>query len=438
MEVSKTSKQKKLGIQKRKYVYLTIIDSIKEHNKLPTIMSRQALNRYVRNLKREGIIRKIGYSTWEIIQDLTREEINEKLVKTSRVAKLLNLKLRNDTTVSSEIFKKILKTSKIYKCIFCNEHKEIEVHHIVPIKHCGNNKISNLIPLCPTHHRSAHYGGITEYQYKKIKRFHNKLLGIKELKADLVRGHAFLFKVKIKPNLRNWSRRYEYIKTRFPKLKPRKFNNNAVGIIFKGKKIHLCSKSIVIYDKESYINQFASKSKSYAIYELIELIKSLENKFNNPGVFTINGCYKFTVCREHYALVKNSLAKQHRINGEKLKIFNTEGLWMLIDNSYNLDEWEILKNKEKDPKQAVNDSEALQSYWNDHKDTKFKVTPSFILQSLDKNSEQLNKMTYALEIVKSNQQIFDKNHESHLKVLNKLGDAVDELRKEIKRFRKPN
>lgn len=40
------------------------------------------------------------------------------------------------------------------KCIICNEDKIVEVHHYD--EDHDNNEISNLIPLCPTHHKYVH------------------------------------------------------------------------------------------------------------------------------------------------------------------------------------------------------------------------------------------------------------------------------------------
>lgn len=40
------------------------------------------------------------------------------------------------------------------KCIVCDEDKIVEVHHLDGNK--KNNKIDNLVPLCPTHHQYWH------------------------------------------------------------------------------------------------------------------------------------------------------------------------------------------------------------------------------------------------------------------------------------------
>ncbi|MCE9935179.1 HNH endonuclease [Aeromonas salmonicida] len=47
----------------------------------------------------------------------------------------------------------------------------LESHHIVPLSHNGADTISNVIALCPTHHREAHYGegkDMLAIEFKKI------------------------------------------------------------------------------------------------------------------------------------------------------------------------------------------------------------------------------------------------------------------------------
>lgn len=43
-----------------------------------------------------------------------------------------------------------------HKCLICNETKIIDVHHLDGNR--NNNDVTNLIPLCPTHHMYLHRG----------------------------------------------------------------------------------------------------------------------------------------------------------------------------------------------------------------------------------------------------------------------------------------
>jgi hypothetical protein len=144
-----------------------------------------------------------------------------------------------------------------------------------------------------------------------------------------------------------------------------------------------------------------------AVWELDKTIKMLGKCLKIDTAH-----YLFTTSREHYGLVKNELAKQYNDKGEKLYIRDDKGLWMWIDDSHSLSELET-----NEPK----NSRGVQNWYNDMKKTDFQVTPSFLLETING--------------VAQNQVMFDKNFQSHLEVINKLGKAVDELREEIKRLK---
>ena len=63
------------------------------------------------------------------------------------------------------------KCFRIYKkeCIICKEDKIVDVHHFD--ENHSNNDITNLIPLCPTHHRYYH----SKYKYL----IEDKIIGYK-------------------------------------------------------------------------------------------------------------------------------------------------------------------------------------------------------------------------------------------------------------------
>ena len=58
------------------------------------------------------------------------------------------------------------------RCEWCGERSDhLEVHHIEPRSEGGSNKPSNLIVLCPNHHRQADAGGISKTKLKaKVRR----------------------------------------------------------------------------------------------------------------------------------------------------------------------------------------------------------------------------------------------------------------------------
>lgn len=52
-------------------------------------------------------------------------------------------------------------------CIVCGYNKHIEIHHILPRSEGGENRLSNIVPLCPNCHTEVHYDLIKAEDYKK-------------------------------------------------------------------------------------------------------------------------------------------------------------------------------------------------------------------------------------------------------------------------------
>ena len=224
-----------------------------------------------------------------------------------------------------------------------------------------------------------------------------------------VRGHAWIWKIKL-PKIKNWDNRI-YI------LDKLKIHYKLVGIkktpriIIKDRKVWLGNKNIVIYDINSFIGVTSLESRKLAVWGLKSILEALESKLKVS--LKINGVYEFKVAREHYALMKNNLAIQCNKDKEKVYVYDKEGLWFCIDNSYNLDEAETLG------KNSMINNLGVQGYFNSHKETKFKVTPEFVLHMMNG--------------IQQNQLVFDKNMKSHLKILDKLGKAIDRLNKTFQR-----
>jgi len=249
--------------------------------------------------------------------------------------------------------------------------------------------------------------------YKEVQQI--KLKSIKGLKEDSVRGHSFMFYLKL-PCIDNWGNRHKFLDKKGIKYDILK--HDGIKINYKGKKVHLWRKCIIIYDKESYIADMAKDTRSTAIYGFLGIIKSLETLF---GVsLTINRNYQFKVAREHYALIKNCLARQYDKEGKKLQIYNYKGLWMLIDNSFNLHETETVMAKE-----AVLDNEGIQKYFNSHKATDFKVTPEFILNCFNQNNTSMDKLIGV-------QGVFADNLKSHIKAIKEIGKGSKQLASSVK------
>lgn len=223
-------------------------------------------------------------------------------------------------------------------------------------------------------------------------------------KPDNIRGHAFMFKVRL-PSLNNWGAReliFEKQNIDFERLN---IPGGGQKLLFRGRKVWLTNKSIVVYEKSSFLAPTAEVSRSNAINELTKLLVGLENLLK--ANFKIGGKYYFQVSRQHYALVKNALAKQYNDQGQKLSVYSENGLWFVIDNSYNLDEAEALHAKT-----ALTDIKKVQNFFNGIK--KFDdFTPEFVVNSIAGVSE--------------NQALYAKNIESHIKAIQELGEGVNKL-----------
>jgi hypothetical protein len=238
------------------------------------------------------------------------------------------------------------------------------------------------------------------------------------LKVDQVRGHAFLFKLKLPENLRNWERREEIFTKQGIEFKPYFVGGVKRGqqIKFKDKVVQLTDGSIIIQVAESYVSETAKEAKSSAVYDFLSVVKSLEGYLG--AAFTVKGNYQFKVSRQHYALIKNALAKQYDQEGKKLEVYNTNGLWFIIDNSFNLHEAETVH-----PVTADGDNKKVQDFFNGVKQYEG-FTPQFVINSIGQNAANLEN--YAVHL------------KSHVESVQKLGVAVEELTKVVKELKNGN
>ena len=363
-------------------LYLSILQRIKLGDSPAKIsldlnFKKQRLNYYISTLKKYGCIKKIGYGTWEFIKDYEH-------YKHRKVQKTIEIGIEEVKDVSLIKLKKILKRQKLDKCIVCGFVEIIELHHIKALSKGGDNSLFNIIPLCPNHHTLMHKGGSNKFWIKKkIDNYFNELKKRDYLKSNLVRGHGFLFKLELPGDFRNWEKREETLK----KLKV-KFDPYYVGGIVRGQrmkiqntKVALTDKSIIINFPESYIAETSKLAKGDAIAKFLRVVKALEKLLRAD--FSNFGKYKFKVARQHYALIKNSLARQYLEDGKKLEVYSGRGLWLLIDNSYNLAELETVH-----PKTADKDNAKVQNFFNGL-DMVEGFTPQFVLRSLAENNSQL-------------------------------------------------
>lgn len=220
------------------------------------------------------------------------------------------------------------------------------------------------------------------------------------IEVTKVRCHGVVATLKIR-NLRNWNNR----KRTLTRLKiEHKDIQQGQQIILDHVKIWLTNKSIVFYLPYSWFDETARKSAYKCLNYLIGLIEQLEKKLKVSS-FKIYNKYSIRFSRHHYALIKNELARQYNLEKKKLFVYDEKGLWLLIDNSYNLNELETVH-----PKTAIDDNETVQDAFNSIKQG---VTPQFLM-------ERIGEVT-------DNQQMFNRNFKTHVSVLKALEKAVNKL-----------
>ena len=236
-------------------------------------------------------------------------------------------------------------------------------------------------------------------------------------KKDTIRGHAYIWNIELTKIPEDWNKRIEILKKKHINFKLVGAKETTPRIKALGRKVWLCNNHLRIFDIKgsSYYGENARKSRTKAIKELLLIVGVLERKL---GIYLKP--FKYSFRKEHYALIKNDLAIDQNRKGIIMRIKDENGEeFLLIDDS--LEQGGELENVGK---KAFQTNIPMQKWWNDHKKNNFKVTPTFLL-------ERMNQVT-------QNQVMFDKNFQSHLEILKKLGFAVDDLRKEIKNLNKTN
>lgn len=232
------------------------------------------------------------------------------------------------------------------------------------------------------------------------------------LKKDFIRGHAYIWEVKLTKIPKGWNKRLDI-------LKKKKINHKLVGakgttprIKVLGRKVWLCNNHLRIFDtkKSSYYGENAIEARKTSFLQLLRIVGALESKL---GVFLRPFEWEFR--KEHYALIKNDLAIHHNDKGVILRVADEGGEWLLVDDSLGMG-----GELENVGKKAFKTNIPMEKWWNDHKNHNFKVTPTFLIERMAE--------------VTQNQMIFDANMTSHLEVLENIGKAINNLQNEIKKL----
>lgn len=180
----------------------------------------------------------------------------------------------------------------------------------------------------------------------------------------------------------------------------------------RGHRVKVFSKSFEVYFKPSWSGFAESADASYglALGELREVVGEFQRLL---GV-RLPGKLRFSVGRQHYALVRNELARDYLDRGVKLGLVGEDGkLWLLIDNSLQLEELETVHAERARP-----DNDKVKAWFEGVRCTG--ITPGFILESFDR--------------LIADRGFYAENLKSHVEVVRELGVQVRRLGDKIDRL----
>ena len=180
-------------------------------------------------------------------------------------------------------------------------------------------------------------------QSDKFKKKLQPPLNMAELPPNTNRGHGYRFKLKI-PSNESWKDKRKILESK--KIKIIDIGHNWLGEQFSisdGFIVQLTTKSVnVIYPKDFSIfheNPYMCHAKAVFILKQkireIELILGFSLKIRNK--------YHFKPTQSHYALIRNALAKVYNKNKLGLAVYDEDGLWLIIDDSFNFNELECVR-----------------------------------------------------------------------------------------------
>jgi Mn-dependent DtxR family transcriptional regulator len=261
---------------------------------------------------------------------------------------------------------------------------------------------------------------VKKFAKKTVKKVDVKLHDDKGYKPDTVRGHGFQFTLNLPKKLAQEDRRkllnknnVPWEKTGTPTWQGEKFFMNSWTC-------WLTPNTIVSWfskDKSIYTSD-ASESFGEALHLWREqVIKPLERIFGRSfQQRTPRGLigYDFKTGAEHYALIKNAVARELRYKKQKLYVYDKEGkLWLITDFSLSEDELETLKKGE-----AVSDNQKVMNLFNSVKDTG--MTFHDVIKGFDMTKDQLS------ELMKDRIE-YAENIKSHVNAIKILGSGINKF-----------
>jgi hypothetical protein len=176
------------------------------------------------------------------------------------------------------------------------------------------------------------------------------------VKSDMVRLHNIVFKLKVESPL-SWSSRLKSGDLVFKTLK-----NGVLSFNFDNFTVWLCKSSVVVYFNSGvdFVADTINEALKLGVNAFFNLLPVLEEVLKVS--LRHNERYVWSLDRKHLSLVKNALASDYNLRKEKLRVYDTKGCWLVVDDSYNLNELELVRS-------ATNKTEAerVQAFFNDLK-----------------------------------------------------------------------
>jgi len=209
------------------------------------------------------------------------------------------------------------------------------------------------------------------------------------LKPDIIRGHSYIWTIKLPQEIKGWDKRVEILKKRGVNFKLVGMSKTIPRIKVMGRKVWLCKNHLRIFDKKdtSYYGQTAKESRYMALNEIKTIVGALNSKL---GLYLKPIDIKFR--KEHYALIKNDLAIEENKRGNIIRISDEYGEWLLIDDS--LEQGGELENVGKS---AYRTNIHMQRWWNIKKKYNFEVTDEFLMDRFNKFDERDKKFMEIIE-----------------------------------------
>ena len=212
------------------------------------------------------------------------------------------------------------------------------------------------------------------------------------------RGHAFNIKVYFPQERDLWKKPKVKHELKVKSLKKLKFGS--LKLVKDKTTIWINKQTMTLYSNNSYYSQDALHSKFMALKDIDNLIRYLKERF------ALRGKYGIEIFREHYGLIFNKFASWTIGQGRKMYVKNEKNKSILWVDDSRKDDRKLKEFEADDPIRA----NKADRYFEEHEETGWKVTPNFLMESIDKLTqvqmrEQINKEEYSRDLIEHKEAI---------------------------------